>query len=86
LFHATSSDEVLSIRRLGLTQPVAIIPNGVDVPDFRALPGRETLEGRFPELKGKRWLVFLSRIHPKKGIGDLLEVWPEIAGKFAGKG
>jgi len=32
MFHATSEAEYDDIRRVGLTQPVAIIPNGVDIP------------------------------------------------------
>jgi len=33
-FHGTSESEHEDIRRLGFKQPVAIIPNGIDVPEF----------------------------------------------------
>ena len=82
LFHATSQDELTSIRRAGLAQPVAVIPNGVDVPDVRSIPSRDALEARFPELRSKRWIVFLSRIHPKKGVSDLVRAWTGLAHDF----
>jgi glycosyltransferase involved in cell wall biosynthesis len=54
---------------------VVVAPNGVDLPDLNSRPGRETLEEKFPELKGRRWVVFMSRLHPKKGIDVLLRAW-----------
>jgi glycosyltransferase involved in cell wall biosynthesis len=83
LFHATSEMEVRSLRKLGLHQPIAIIPNGVEIPDREANPDRKKLERKHPELAGKRWLLFLSRIHPKKGISELLWVWREIERDFS---
>jgi len=68
LLHATSEDEYEDIRRLGLRAPVAIVPNGIDVPPVR-LRSRE---------EPARTLLFLSRIHPKKGIDLLLRSWKEL--------
>jgi glycosyltransferase involved in cell wall biosynthesis len=55
--------------------PIVVAANGVDLPDLGRKPGREALEERFPELKGRRWVVFMSRLHPKKGVDVLLRAW-----------
>lgn len=81
-FHATSIEEAQSIRSAGFEQPVAVIPNGVDLPSPEMHCDRAELEARFPELTGKRWLLFLSRLHPKKGIDLLLQAWTELQSGF----
>lgn len=65
LFVATADQEADSLRRLGFRQPVAIIPNGVDV-------GVTPQRNAHGDLKT---ILFLSRIHPKKGLLDLVEAW-----------
>ena len=75
LFHATSKGEADSIRSAGLRQPLVVAPNGVDLPDLALKPDRAVLENKFSELRGRRWVVFMSRIHPKKGIDVLLRAW-----------
>ena len=55
--------------------PIVVAPNGVDLPDLGRRPGREVLEGKFPALRDRRWVVFMSRLHPKKGIDVLLRAW-----------
>jgi glycosyltransferase involved in cell wall biosynthesis len=82
LFHATSRLEALAIRQHGLTQPIAVIPNGVDVPDAGAVPPRAVLEERFPELRDRRWLLFMGRLDPKKGVDLLIDAWRELRGDF----
>lgn len=67
--HATSESELNSIRDLGLTSPIAVIPNGIDIP---------SLPGPAPQVEGLRRLLFLSRIHPKKGLANLLKAWGGI--------
>jgi glycosyltransferase involved in cell wall biosynthesis len=55
--------------------PIVVAPNGVDLPDLGRRPGREILEKKFPQLKDRRWVVFMSRLHPKKGSDVLLRAW-----------
>ena len=63
--HATAQMEKDSIRRLKFDNNITIIPNGIDL-------GESVIE---KEYYGTKKMVFLSRIHPKKGIEILLEAW-----------
>ncbi len=67
-FHATAEQEYQDIRAFGLTQPVAIIPNGIDLPAARPL-------GPSPRTPV---VVSLGRIHPKKGLDRLIRAWALI--------
>lgn len=69
LFHVTSQKEVDALRRMGCQQPAALIPNGVRVPSEN---GDETVHGE------KRRALFLSRLHPIKGLPMLLDAWARI--------
>lgn len=71
---ATSSQEYESIRQLGLRQPVAVIPNGVDL---AVSQGADDELPRWPD--GVRSVLFLSRIHPKKGLLNLMHAWARLA-------
>ncbi len=71
---ATSSQEYENIRKLGLRQPVALIPNGVDL-----MISRVAGDG-FPRRPERvRSVLFLSRIHPKKGLLNLMHAWAALA-------
>lgn len=68
--HALCEEEASAIRELGLTNPIAVIPNGVDLPG-----GLEASKpAKAPGAEGKS-LLFLGRIHPKKGLRDALAAW-----------
>jgi glycosyltransferase involved in cell wall biosynthesis len=62
--HATSRQEADELRALGARQPIAVIPNGVYALGQRHTPARKT-----------RTMVFLSRLHPKKGVRELVDAW-----------
>ncbi len=69
--HATSRVELEQIRALGLTAPIAVIANGIDVS-----PLRRPAIGR----GGPRTLLYLGRLHPIKAINNLLSSWARVAG------
>jgi glycosyltransferase involved in cell wall biosynthesis len=58
-----------------LRQPIAVIPNGIDLPDLASTMPPTDREGRT--------VLFLSRIHPKKGIPVLLRAWRRLEPRFA---
>jgi glycosyltransferase involved in cell wall biosynthesis len=65
--HATAESEAEQFRKLGFRQPIIVSPNGVDLP--------ETMPARTTRKDGKKTILFLSRIHPKKGLMELVEAW-----------
>ena len=70
LLHATSDVELAEIRAQGFTAPVAVIPNGIDLPDMA--------HGVKQRTDGRRTLLFLSRIHPTKALDRLLAAWVQL--------
>lgn len=71
LFHATAMEELEDIRAYGMTQPVAVVPNGIDIPPlFPAAPSP------------RRRLITLGRVHPKKGLDRLISAWAQVASRF----
>ncbi|MDQ2711845.1 MAG: glycosyltransferase [Acidobacteriota bacterium] len=74
--HALTEAEARDYRNFGLKNPIAVIPNGVDVPERAS--ATLFLE-RFPELRGKRIVLFLGRIHFKKGLDLLAEAWSRLS-------
>ena len=66
--HATAVSEMEHIRNLGIKCPIAVIPNGIKVQDY------EEKDYTAPK-QGKKRMLFLSRIHPVKGIDLLLTAW-----------
>jgi glycosyltransferase involved in cell wall biosynthesis len=77
--HATSLQEAREMRALGLRSPIAVIPIGLHVDQFMSNGESDLLNSRWPELRGKRRLVFLGRIHPIKGLENLAAAWGLVA-------
>jgi glycosyltransferase involved in cell wall biosynthesis len=80
--HVNSHAEVAGIREYGLTCPIAVIPNGINMPDLRELSPEESLDRRYPEVRGKRIALFMARLHEKKGLGHLIPAWAIAAQAF----
>ena len=72
--HATSKVEAANIRAIGLSNPIAVIPNGVFVPKLNNEINASTSK--------KRRLIFLSRIVKNKGIEELVKAWSQLPGKY----
>lgn len=73
--------ELEHIRLAGYRNPVAVVTNGVDASAYANLPEPARGAELFPELANRPVLLFLSRLHPKKGLPSLLEAWSRIERK-----
>jgi glycosyltransferase involved in cell wall biosynthesis len=71
--HATSEQEYEEIRSFGLTNPLAIIPLGIDLPELPA---------QLPDPPVERVVLSLGRIHPKKGLSRLVHAWAKVEAKY----
>jgi len=68
LVHVTSKEELQNIRNLGYKGSIALIPNGID---FSVITSKD-------KKYGLKRIVFISRIHPKKGLENLIKSWRSI--------
>jgi glycosyltransferase involved in cell wall biosynthesis len=75
--HALCEAEAQSIRAYGLRNPICVIPNGVDVP-IRLSSSPARWARSLPD--GARVLLYLGRLHPKKGLPNLIEAWRMMQG------
>jgi glycosyltransferase involved in cell wall biosynthesis len=73
---ALTEDEVDDYRRLGLTNPIAIVPGGIEP---QTSVNADLFLQTLPQLAGKRIVLFLGRLHPKKGVPLLIQAWARIA-------
>jgi glycosyltransferase involved in cell wall biosynthesis len=70
---ALSDAEAQSFRAYGLRNPICVIPNGVE-----ASPENSKLEIRNSKLafgEGRKVLLYLGRLHPKKNLANLIRAW-----------
>lgn len=78
---ALTRDEVGDYRRAGVKSPVAIIPSGVEEPSDVS---GDVFRATHPNLAGKRIILFLGRLHYKKGLHLLLRAWARVAPEAGG--
>lgn len=76
---ALTTEEVQNYRDFGLKNPIALIPHGVDLPERLC---EEPFFDLYPELRGRRLVLFLGRVHYKKGLDILCTAWARLANSF----
>ena len=79
--HALTRPEIKFLKEIAPQTPVAWIPNGVNLKPLENLPSREFVEAEYPQIKGKFTLLFLSRLHVKKGLDMLAQALSQTWGK-----
>ncbi len=70
--HALCKAEVDAIHSYGLKNPICLIPNGVKIPQ-ETISSLPSWKDNVPA--GSKVLLYLGRLHPKKGLANLLQAW-----------
>lgn len=80
--HAVNNAEAAAIRTFGLRNPICVIPNGIEV---RANNAADRVPPWAADMVGSRKvLLYLGRLHPKKGLSILLRGWKEASKREKG--
>lgn len=75
LWRALTEKEAGQIRGLGFKAPMVVCANGLELGVFEEVP---VLREKAEKQKAKRRLLFLGRLHPKKGLDWLVRAWVEV--------
>lgn len=69
----TAEMEAEHVRNLGISIPISVIPNGIETDGYPCKTSRDIV---------RKQVLFLSRVHVKKGIELLFEAWKRIHQDF----
>jgi glycosyltransferase involved in cell wall biosynthesis len=77
---ALTPDEIDSYRALGIATPCHVVPNGIDVAQFRRVPRTASLSA-LDIKESDQVVLFLGRLHPSKGVDLLVDAFFRIASR-----
>lgn len=77
--HVLNRDEGEGLAPVGLTPPFETIPNGIFMQELEPFPERGRFRAAHPELGDDPYVLFLSRLHYKKGLDHLADAFAEVA-------
>jgi glycosyltransferase involved in cell wall biosynthesis len=80
--HLGNEDERRLIEPLGLRAPTEILPNGIFPDDIDPLPRRGSFFATHPFLRDRPFVLFISRLHYKKGLDYLADAFEAVARRF----
>jgi len=80
--HVTEIKEMEAVRDLGITTPIAIVPNGINLDEFKNMKNKVSSKKSLDLNTEKKYILFMSRIHPKKGLEYLVHSWMKLADEY----
>src|SRR5262249_49811995 len=80
--HFTSEEERDEGALATAVPKPVVIPNPVDFGLDRASMGSSWLGSHYPAIAGKKIILFLSRLHPKKGLDLLLSAFARVRARI----
>ena len=82
VIHVTNKEDIFKLRNLKITSPIALIPNGIDLDQFKFIKSKNDSKKKLGLNIDKKYILFLSRIHEGKGLKYLVHAWSKIANHF----
>lgn len=79
MLHVLNEEEAGQARALALRAPAEIIPNGIFQDEVDNLPAPSSFYRAFPQLRSHPYILFLSRLHYKKGLDYLADAFAQVA-------
>jgi glycosyltransferase involved in cell wall biosynthesis len=80
--HYLNADEKNLAEQLHLTSPARVLPNGIFLEELDPLPPKGQFRAAHPEFAGAKLILFLSRLHYKKGLDFLADAFAIVAREF----
>ncbi len=80
--HVTNKKDIDKLRKLGISTPIAFVPNGIDLKEFYFKKKKITSKKNLGLPLNKKYILFLSRIHPEKGLKYLVKAWHKVCQRF----
>ena len=78
--HFTTENEKNNVAGfLNLNNQSFVIPNGLDLTDYKHLPEKGSFKNKYPVLNGKKYILFLGRINKQKGLDILVNAFRELS-------
>jgi len=77
--HFITEEEKALAEQYTFGTPGFVVPIGLNVDEYANLPSNGNLFAHFPELKGKKIILFLGRINFKKGMDILARAFAAVA-------
>lgn len=76
--HVLNREEEIACRNYGMKCPIRIIPNGLPCATFDSPKDPSLAIENWPELSGKRVLLYLGRLWQGKGLDILPDAWAQV--------
>ena len=80
--HVTNEKDIINLKKLGISSPIAFIPNGGDLDEFKFMNTKNVSKKNLGLEIDKSYVLFLSRIHPEKGLKYLVNSWTKISNRY----
>ncbi len=81
VIHVTTSDELKRMRHMNIKAPHMIQSIGIQKTEFLSLPSKGYFRNKYSFLNGIKVILFLGRIHYKKGLEILLDAYKIVLSK-----